>query len=195
MPNMEKVRRAIELRRRKKALNAQLKTVNAELEKLDESLMSGFLDEGVDSIKIDGVTLYPMKRIWAGLRGEREDAARMFLASPPELGLRGVLTANSQSLSKVVRDRMKAAEEEDPDIATLDGDNLIKALFPLDLAGHISAWTKFTLGARGVSGEELGGPCAIEGCWREHHAMGLCSLHYGRQLRARRRDVKVADDA
>ena len=184
MPNMEKVRRAIELRRRKKALKAQEKEINKELETLDEQIMESMIDEGFDKIPVDGVTLYPQRKIWAGLEGDRAAAVEAIYNSPEEFGLRATLTSNAQSISKAVRDRIDAAIEEDPNIANLDGAELLAAAFPMDIAKHLRTWTAITLNARGVKeGDDLKFPCATAGCHRPHHAMGLCQRCYGKQRR------------
>ena len=184
MPNMEKVRRAIELRRRKKALKVQEKEINKELEILDEQLLESMIDEGFDKIPVDGVTLYPQRRVWAGLEGDRAEAIAAIYNSPEEFGLRATLTSNAQSISKAVRDRIEAAIEEDPNIANLDGAELLAAAFPMDIARHLRTWTAITLNARGVKeGDDLKFPCATAGCHRPHHAMGLCQRCYGKQRR------------
>ena len=184
MPNMDKLRRSVELRRRKKALNARLKEVQKELDELDESTMESFIDEGVNNIKVDGVTLGIRRQMWAGLEGDRAEAVKAIYDSPSELGLRGTLTSNAQSLSSAVRARIAAAIEEDPKIEELDGPELIKAVFPMDIAPHLRVWTNFSVTARGVGADEdLKLACATEGCHRPHHAMGLCQRCYGKQRR------------
>ena len=194
MPNMDKVRRAIELRRRKKALKAEEKAINREIKQLDEQLLETAIDgEGFDNLSVDGVTLYPNRRVWAGLEGDRVAAVEAIYNSPEEFGLRATLTSNAQSISKAVRDRIEAAIEEDPNIANLDGPDLLLAVFPMNIARHLRTWTATTLNARGVKeGDDLLMPCATELCHRPHYAMGLCRRCYERQRRARSRAEKEA---
>ena len=195
MPNMTRVKRAIELREEKKSLNARLKAINSELDGLDDTLISSFADEGIDNVKVDGVTLYPSARIWAGVEGERDDAIQAFMKAPPELGFRQTLTSNAQSLSKVVRDAIKQAEDADPSIKELDDADKIKRVFSAEIAPHLRIWTSYTLNARNVQAENFRESpkesrqatkgCSIPKCKGKHKAKGLCSQHYGQDYRRR----------
>lgn len=104
MTPMEVAKEHVKETRRKRDLDADLRAVNKNIERLDERLQELILAEELPvSFKCDGASVYTREQLWASAKDGDHDALTVVLR---ELGLREYLprTVNSQSLSAYVRE-------------------------------------------------------------------------------------------
>ena len=64
--NMEKLKRFVALEDEKKSLAKKLETIKNDLEKLEFELIPDFVEDGVQSMNVDGRTVYIGRDVWAG---------------------------------------------------------------------------------------------------------------------------------
>ena len=122
MTMTEQARRYVALDKEKKELKAHLKVVQGELDKLEPEVLEVFINEGVDSIKVDGRTVSPKAQIWVSPKREdwetTEEAYERACAALEGAGL-GQFTGkrfNSQTVSSYVREILAEGEELSPEL-------------------------------------------------------------------------------
>lgn len=99
----EKMRRYVELTKRKRQTEEDLDGLKKELARLEGQLLEDFERAGVDSMRIDGMTVYPHRQLFANARdGDKERAVEALRAC----GLDDYVKEqfNTQSLSAYVRE-------------------------------------------------------------------------------------------
>lgn len=128
--DIERTRRYVELTKRKRQAEDDLDEVKKELARLEGQLLEDFEHAGVDSMRIDGHTVYPHRQLFANARdGDKERAVEALRAC----GLHDYVKEqfNTQSLSAYVRE---LDELEEP--------------LPQPLADALDVYEKFTLRVR-----------------------------------------------
>jgi len=91
---------------RRRELQAELAEVERDLGTLEESTLEEMLAEGMQSCRVDGMTLYIERQLWAG-RGEH--TSREITEALEAAGLADMTTANWQQLSSYVREQARNA--------------------------------------------------------------------------------------
>jgi len=109
----EDLRRLLALRQDKERHEDVLKGINAEIEILTSRILDRWTDDGVDSVKMDGKTIYVRRSIYAKVL-DREHVAEAMR----EAGLDSMLTPNTNTLSAWLREREDNGEPIPP---ALDG--------------------------------------------------------------------------
>lgn len=95
----------------KKGLEDELKDIEGELRHLEEVLLEEFLAEGMERARVDGVTIYIERQLWAKVP---EGVARPdVVAALESAGLRDFITYNSLTLSSYIREVARSASGED----------------------------------------------------------------------------------
>lgn len=88
---------------RKKAIEESLENSKRLLAEMEQSILDQFSESGVNSVKVDGTTIYMQKNTWASARDGNQDAVCSALRSMGYESL--VKTAvNAQALSSLIRD-------------------------------------------------------------------------------------------
>ena len=64
---MDKVRTYVRLRRRQAELSSESDTIKEEADGIEQELLEEFATDGVQSMNVDGVTVYLNRQLWAGL--------------------------------------------------------------------------------------------------------------------------------
>ena len=100
--NMEQQKEFVALENRKKELDSELKAIAAQLDDLEQSLVPQFLEDGVQSMKIDGRVVYVAQDIYPSPASDR--AAVVEALKKSELGQYVSENFNSQSLRAFVRE-------------------------------------------------------------------------------------------
>ena len=103
----EGLKRLCALDAEKKRLNAELKKVKEERAVLEPLLMESFVDEGVDSIKVAGKTIYLHRTMRA--RGNKEHGETVW-RTLNEVGLSDCVMVGVQRLAARVREYKDADE-------------------------------------------------------------------------------------
>lgn len=111
---MQLFKKFIELTKEKRAIEERLKIINGELSNLQDPILNEFQEQGVQSMNIDGMTMYIQSQLWAKRNPE----------CPPELAIKALEEAhleeyikpsfNTQALSKHFREREENNEEIPP---------------------------------------------------------------------------------
>lgn len=102
------VARYIELTLRKRDLDAESRRVGEQLDQIEAALLEQWIEEGRQSERINGVTVYISKRTWATAReGDRQAVVRALEA----LDMRDMVTFNTQTLSAWFKERAEAGQE------------------------------------------------------------------------------------
>jgi len=109
----EDLRRLLALRQDKERHEDVLKGINAEIEIMTSRILDRWTDDGVDSVKMDGKTIYVRRSIYAKVL-DREHVAEAMR----EAGLDSMLTPNTNTLSAWLREREDNGEPIPP---ALDG--------------------------------------------------------------------------
>lgn len=128
--DIENMRRYVALTQRKRAAEGEVDELKRELARLESKLLEDFERAGVDSMRIDGMTVYPHRQLFANARdGDKERAVEALRAC----GLDDYVKEqfNTQSLSAYVRE---LDELEEP--------------LPEPLAEALDVYTKYTLRVR-----------------------------------------------
>lgn len=108
--DLDKLRDFVRIKRRIAELDSQLRSAKDEADRLQESLLEEYAQEGIPSITIDGMTVYMHRSIWAspaeGISNDR------FVGTLKSVGLDHFVkeTYSSQTLSAYVRELMKEEE-------------------------------------------------------------------------------------
>tara|TARA_E500000305_G_scaffold104816_1_gene101684 strand:- start:10228 stop:10629 length:402 start_codon:yes stop_codon:yes gene_type:complete len=106
--NLEPFRRFIQLREEKAALNAQVKALNEQIEHLAVSLPNLLMDEGLDSINLDGHVLFCKDAAYAKAKGG--DYSRLTEALMQH-GYQSLCRAGSRDLNTLWNSLIKEGEE------------------------------------------------------------------------------------
>jgi|SRR5579885_1413818 len=113
--NMEQLKEFVALEKRKRDLDSELKAIAARLEDLEQALVPQFLNDGVNSMHIDGRQVYLAQEIYAGPLNDRAEVIAALKAS--ELGQYISENYNTQSLKAFVREvaeevRMRCQQDD-----------------------------------------------------------------------------------
>lgn len=108
--NTADVKEFVSLEKEKRDLSARLKTVQARLNELDGSIQGEFLTDGIQSINIDGRTVYLHRDVYASPKDSNR-AAVVEALEASGLGQYVKRDYNAQSLTAYVREQLAAAEE------------------------------------------------------------------------------------
>lgn len=104
------ISRLIEIDTQKRALEDQLKDLNAERSALEAELLDQWAEEGVQHVRQNGMTVYLHRQLWASVKPEeRPRAVQAFEAA----GLEDMLSVNTQTLSAWWRERADVEEQEE----------------------------------------------------------------------------------
>lgn len=122
----DSLKRLLALNTEKDALEAQLKDVNAERERITQGILDRWSEDGTQSIKIDGKTVYLRRSIYAKVL-DREHVA----AALRDAGLDFMLTPNTNTLSAWLREKEENGEP-----------------IPQSLDGVVGTYERFALGVR-----------------------------------------------
>ena len=142
--NMTKLGEYVALKRRKKVLDAELRSVNRDIEGLQESLLDQFADAGVNKMGLDGgVTVYVHPQLWANAK---EDERDLLVAALREADLAEYTTVNTQSLSGLVRELAKQAG--------IEKDDEIDMSKVAPWGEHVKVTRKMTLNVLGANGKD-----------------------------------------
>lgn len=108
--NTERLHRFTELETLRRKLQEELRAVEAESQAIETELMAEFERSGIQNMKVNGLTVYLHRQVWANARnGDYEGACTALLeAGLPELVERRF---NTNRLSAWVRERTKEGEE------------------------------------------------------------------------------------
>ncbi len=80
--NQEQLKRYVELEHERRDLDDRLKAVKAETEKLAASLLDQFAEAGMQSARVNGLTVYVHRQLWASaVEGNYEAACQALRAS------------------------------------------------------------------------------------------------------------------
>jgi len=112
---MEQLKEFVALEKRKRDLDSELKSIAARLDDLEQALVPQFLNDGVNSLRIDGRLVYLAQEIFAGPLSDRGEVIAALKAS--ELGQYVSENYNTQSLKAFVREvaedvRLRCQQEE-----------------------------------------------------------------------------------
>jgi len=103
MLKTEKFKSFLELTNQKKQLEASLDTVKRQIADLEEELLDNLVEAEVDSLKVNGKTIYPHKQMWAKVLTTKEDVIQAL----KKAGIDHIYVKegfNHQSLSAYVRE-------------------------------------------------------------------------------------------
>lgn len=120
------IRQLIALNGEKDALEARLKEINADRERVTQSILDRWSEDGTQSIKLDGKTVYLRRSVYAKVL-DREHVAEALR----EAGLDFMLTPNTNTLSAWLREREENGEP-----------------IPPGLDGIVGTFERFALGVR-----------------------------------------------
>lgn len=103
-------RRRVELQREKQQIKDREKAINADIASLDEHVIKHLTESGIDSIKIDGTTLYTRNEIRASTINKNYEGACKALR---EAGMDELIDErfNANSLSAAVRTMIDEGQE------------------------------------------------------------------------------------
>jgi hypothetical protein len=107
---MDKLKRFAELSRKAKVIKADADAVNDEMKQLESIILMAFEREGVQNMKVDGMTLYLHSQVWASAKDGDKDGAMQALKANG-LGHFVQESFNTQTLSAWVRERQAAVAE------------------------------------------------------------------------------------
>ncbi|MFZ5926319.1 MAG: hypothetical protein ACOYX1_02615 [Acidobacteriota bacterium] len=113
--NIEQLKEFVALEKRKRDLDSELKQIAARLDDLEQALVPQFLNDGVNSLRIDGRLVYLAQEIYAGPVNDRSQVIAALKAS--ELGQYVSENYNTQSLKAFVREvaedvRLRCEQQE-----------------------------------------------------------------------------------
>jgi hypothetical protein len=113
--NMEQIKEFVALENRKRELDSELKAIAARLDNLEQALVPQFLNDGVNSLKIDGRVVYLAEDIYAGPLNDRAEVIAALKKS--DLGQYVSENYNTQSLKAFVREvaqevRLRCEQEQ-----------------------------------------------------------------------------------
>ena len=143
--NTDELKEFVALEKEKATLKARLKAIDSRLTELDESIAQQFVSDGVQSMRIDGRTVYLHRDIYASAKDGARDAVVAALRDC-DLGQYVKEDYNANSLTAYVREMVREAEEQ----ARLDNrviDDPAEAL-PAGLAASLKISTVFSVSSR-----------------------------------------------
>ena len=113
--DVNKLREFVALENRKRDLESELKSVAAQLDTLQQTLVLQFINDGVNSVRIDNRLVYLAQDIYASPLNDRGEVIAALKAS--ELGQYVSENYNTQSLKAFVREvaeevRLRCQQEE-----------------------------------------------------------------------------------
>jgi hypothetical protein len=148
---IDKLKQFLTLTAKKKAAKKDLEEIDAQLEKLDGELTKMFEQDGVNSMNVDGKTVYVHNQKWAGVLKEGKDATdeerARALQALRDAGMDDYITEsfNSKTLSSFVKEVLESAPLE---IQT-DPKRWYEVL-PPSFAGAIKVTEETSIRVRGV---------------------------------------------
>lgn len=103
--NIEIFRQYLTLKDRKAALDAEMKEVNERLAFFENLILEEFVDNGIDSLRVDGRLVFPKQQMFASLPALTHEVKQGLMAE----GAADLITesVNAQRLSGFVREYMK----------------------------------------------------------------------------------------
>lgn len=112
---MDQLKEFVALENRKKELDSELKSIAVRLDDLEQALVPQFLEDGVQSMRIDGRVVYIAQDIYPSPASDR--AAVVEALKQSELGQYVSENFNTQSLKAFVREvaeevRLKCDQQE-----------------------------------------------------------------------------------
>ncbi len=135
----------VKLEQEKADIKLRLKNIETRLGELDESLTKQFLEDGIQSTRIDGRTVYLHRDLFASAKdGDKESVVTALKAC--NLGQYVKEDYNANSLKAYVREMVREAEEQ----ARIEGrviEDPAKAL-PEHLAVTLNISTVFSVSSR-----------------------------------------------
>lgn len=125
----ETLARFTELAEEERALKARMADVKQEKERLEEQLLNQFVDAGVQNTKINGMTVYVHRQVWANHNGDKQ----ALINALKNAGLEELVSENysTQTLSAWYRE-LESLDQPVPDA----------------VAPHLSTAEKFSLRTR-----------------------------------------------
>ncbi len=119
----------VNMDKQKRELDTDLKQIKKRLEELEPVLLDQLAQAGIQNMKIDGVTVYILRQLWAQALASNEEICEALRAA----GLQDYVKEgyNSQSISAYFRELEK---QDEP--------------LPSELAGKIGTTEKFSLRTR-----------------------------------------------
>ena len=103
-PSISTVKDYARLERRKRALELELKQVKSRIDSLREPVLGYFQTHGIDSQKIDGLTLYLRRELWAGREDGIDNETAITALERAGLTEYAGPRINTQSLSAYMRE-------------------------------------------------------------------------------------------
>jgi len=143
--NTDELKEFVALEKEKATLKARLKVIESRLTELDESIAAQFVSDGVQSMRIDGRTVYLHRDIYASAKDGARDAVVAALRDC-DLGQYVKEDYNANSLTAYVREMVREAEEQ----ARTENrviDDPAEAL-PAGLAASLKISTVFSVSSR-----------------------------------------------
>lgn len=143
--NTAELKEFVALEKEKATLKARLKVIESRLTELDESIAAQFVSDGVQSMRIDGRTVYLHRDIYASAKDGARDAVVAALRDC-DLGQYVKEDYNANSLTAYVREMVREAEEQ----ARTENrviDDPAEAL-PAGLAASLKISTVFSVSSR-----------------------------------------------
>lgn len=103
------VQQLVSAHKRKKGLEAELKEVGQEIAALSEVCLNRFIEEGTQSMRVDGRTVYLYRQIFPSIADgySRQDVKHAL----ETLGLDDLISYNSASLGSYVRELVNAVPD------------------------------------------------------------------------------------
>ena len=96
------ISRLVELDVRKRELEEELKGISEERAAIEEQLLDKWAEEGVQNMRVNGMTVYLHRQLWASVKpDEKSRAIDIFEAN----GMKDMLSVNTQTLSAWVREQ------------------------------------------------------------------------------------------
>lgn len=119
--DMAKVREYIKLRRHADELDSEAKESKKLADELEQELLEAFATDGVQNLKIEGVTVYLHRQLWA--TREQDKTKEDLIAALEKAGLAHFVSesVSMQSLSSWVRDLEENEEELPPELVGVLG--------------------------------------------------------------------------
>ena len=143
--NTADLKEFVALEKEKAQLNGRLKVINQRLEVLDGAITEEFVKDGIQSMRVDGRTVYLHRDIYASPKdGER--AAVVEALKECDLSQYIKEDYNANSLTAFVREMVREAEEQ----ARLEKRVLVDpaGALPAGLAAKLNVSTVFSVSSR-----------------------------------------------
>jgi hypothetical protein len=114
---MDMLRRYVELETLRRKHEADLKEAKSELELLQRQLLQVFEQNGIQNMKVNGMTVFLYRQLWAGIAKQGQEATveerttACNALKQANLGIYVYEQFNSQSISAYVREAVKNGDE------------------------------------------------------------------------------------